>query len=309
MINKQSNVYTILYITIMVILVGAVLAITATSLKPRQQENAQADKKSQILQAVHISTTRATVIEDFNKYITSQIVVNAAGDEIEGADAFSIDVAAEAKKDSADRMLPVYICVLPEAGKKYILPLAGMGLWGPIWGYVAFNEDGSTIYGAFFDHQGETPGLGAEITKPAFTDRFEGKQVFKNGNFYPIEVVKAGQKPLNSNVDYVDGVSGGTITSKGVSAMFDNCLKPYRNWLDKIAHGSATPVITVNGEVLPTYTGDNIPQQVIDGQTIEPATGDLRAQINDIKAAERDRVKADAAAETAIAKKLTGDAN
>ena len=95
MINKQSNVYTIVYITVLVIVVGAALAFTSMSLKDRQNENAQADKKSQILQSVHISTTRATVIADFEKYITKQLVVNTKGEEISGVEAFGIDVAAE----------------------------------------------------------------------------------------------------------------------------------------------------------------------------------------------------------------------
>lgn len=248
MINKQSNVYTIVYITVLVIVVGAALAFTSMSLKDRQNENAQADKKSQILQSVHIPTTRATVIADFEKYITKQLVVNSKGEEISGVEAFGIDVAAEAKKPADQRQLPVYVCQLPDAGTKYILPLAGMGLWGPIWGYVSFDDDGSTIYGAFFDHQGETPGLGAEITKPAFTDQFPGRQLFKNGNFYPIEVVKKGQKPLNPDVDFVDGISGGTITSKGVGSMFDNCLHPYRAWLETLA---AAPVSGADGNVQP----------------------------------------------------------
>lgn len=233
MINKQSNVYTIVYITAMVIVVGALLAFTSIALKDRQEENTQADKKSQILQAVHIATSRASVIADFDKYITDQLVVNDKGEVIEGENAFSVDVASEAKKPIAERLLPIYVCQLPDAGTKYILPLAGMGLWGPIWGYVAFDDDCSTIYGAFFDHQGETPGLGAEIAKPEFTNQFPGQKVFKGEDFYPIEVVKAGQKPLNPNVDYVDGISGGTITSKGVGAMFENCLTPYRAWLEK----------------------------------------------------------------------------
>lgn len=240
MINKQSNVYTIVYITVMVIVVGAVLAFTSIALKERQQENAQADKKSQILQAVHISTTRSSVIADFEKYIVDQIVVNDKGEQLQGKEAFAVDVAAQAKLPASERQLPVYVCQLPEAGTKYILPLSGMGLWGPIWGYVAFDADGSTIYGAFFDHQGETPGLGAEITKPAFTGQFPGREVFKGADFYPIEVVKAGQKPLNPDVDYVDGISGGTITSKGVGAMFDNCLTPYRAWLEKVGRGAAS---------------------------------------------------------------------
>lgn len=266
MINKQSNVYTIVYITVLVIVVGAALAFTSMALKDRQNENKQADKKGQILEAVHISSTRETVIEDFNKYITRQFVVNSNGEEVDGVDAFNIDVAAQVKLPVEQRQLPVYECKLPEAGTKYIIPLAGMGLWGPIWGYIAFDANGSTIYGAFFDHQGETPGLGAEITKPAFTDQFEGLNVFKEGNFYPVEVVKKGQKPLNADVDFVDGISGGTITSKGVSAMFNDCLTPYKAWLEKLADadtadaapaadGSRTfELIDPNGQVIDTIT-------------------------------------------------------
>ena len=92
-------------------------------------------------------------------------------------------------------------------------------------------SDGTTVYGAFFAHQGETPGLGAEITKPAFTDQFRGKQMFKDDQFVPVTVVKKGQVP-QGNQDYVDGISGGTITSKGVAAMLDDCLSPYKAFLE-----------------------------------------------------------------------------
>ena len=234
MINKQSNAYTIIYITVMVIIVGAALAFTAMSLKDKQTENADADKMRQILQSVHLTTERSTVVEDYKKYITSTCVVNSLGETVEGADAFAINVAVEAKKPAGERMLPVYICTLPDAGTKYIIPLAGMGLWGPIWGYVSLDSDGTTVYGAFFDHQGETPGLGAEITKPAFTDQFNGKQMFKTGIFLPITVVKKGQLP-QGDMDYVDGISGGTITSKGVGAMLDECLQPYKAYLESLS--------------------------------------------------------------------------
>ncbi len=304
MINKQSNVYTIVYISVMVIVVGAVLAITAMALKDRQQENVQADKKSQILQAVHIATDRQSVIADFEKYIVDQLVVNNKGEQIDGT-AFDIDVATEAKKPVDERKLPVYICELPDAGTKYIIPLAGMGLWGPIWGYVAFDADGSTIYGAFFDHQGETPGLGAEITKSAFTDQFNGRQVFKGTNFYPIEVVKAGQKPMNPEVDYVDGVSGGTITSKGVGAMFDNCLSPYRAWLEK---AGAKKGISANFEILKAgegKTANQIRRLTADDVQVADNPGaltQLAATISEV-----DEVSADAAAaaDRTLAAKVT----
>lgn len=234
MINKQSNVYTIVYITVMVLIVGTALAFTAMSLKDKQVENANADKMKQILASVHITSDRSAVVDDYNRYITSTLVINDRGEEIAGADAFAIDVAAEAKKAVGERLLPVYICSLPEKGTKYILPMAGMGLWGPIWGYVSIDDDGTTIYGAFFDHSGETPGLGAEITKPAFTDQFDGKNILKDGRFLPVAVVKKGQLPQGAE-DYVDGISGGTITSKGVGAMLDDCLSPYQTYLGRIA--------------------------------------------------------------------------
>lgn len=304
MINKQSNVYTIVYITVMVIVVGAVLALTSMALKDRQTENAQADKKSQILQSVHVATTRATVIGDFDKYITRQLVVNSQGEEIQGVEAFDIDVAAEAKKPMEERQLPVYVCELPDAGTKYILPLAGMGLWGPIWGYVSFNEDGSTIYGAFFDHSGETPGLGAEITKEAFTDQFADKQVFKGADFYPIEVVKAGQKPMNPAVDYVNGISGGTITSKGVGAMFDNCLQPYRAWLEKVGRGSrALTGVFSGGVITPDENGRfQMPvRQLTASDLVESSNQnlDIRATVSEVNEV--------AAREEAIADKHVSD--
>lgn len=234
MINKQSNVYTIVYITVLVVVVGAALAFTAMSLKEKQQDNARADKMGQILQAVRLTYPADEVIDAFQDYITDQYVVNSAGEKVAGVEAFNVDVAAEAKKPADERLLPVYVCTLPDAGTKYILPLAGMGLWGPIWGYVSFDADGSTIYGAFFDHQGETPGLGAEIAKPAFSDQFRGLSVEKDGRFVPVTVVKKGQKP-DGEMDYVDGISGGTITSLGVASMLDGCLTPYKAYLESLS--------------------------------------------------------------------------
>ncbi len=231
--NKQSNVYTIIYIVVLVIVVGAALALTSLSLRDKQQENAAADKMRQILASVRIVPEKKNIVSDFGKYIVSQEIATLSGEASEG-DAFAIDVAKESKLPDSERQLPVFICRMADGALKYILPVYGSGLWGPIWGYVAFDADGTTIYGAYFAHQGETPGLGAEIEKPAFCNKFEGKQVFKNGQFLPIAVVKAGQKPMNGE-DYVDGVSGGTITSKGVGTMLDNCLTPYQKYLKNIS--------------------------------------------------------------------------
>ena len=231
--NKQSNTYTILYIIVLVLVVGSALALTAMALKPRQQENADADKKRQILASVHITADQQDITSTFDKYVTDQFIVNEAGERI-GDNVFAVNVATESKLAPEKRELPVYVCTRADTGdKKSILPVYGAGLWGPIWGYVALDADGSTVYGAYFAHQGETPGLGAEIEKPAFSDQFEGKQMFKGDNYLPVTVVKAGQKPLGDE-DYVDAVSGGTITSKGVAAMLSDCLTPYKNFLETL---------------------------------------------------------------------------
>lgn len=233
MINKESKLYTIVYIIVLVVVVGSALAFTAISLKGRQIQNANADKMRQILASVRIEAPADSITDYYGRYITETFVVNEAGEKIENVDAFAVNVSKQISQSANERLLPVYVCTTPDAGTKYILPLYGAGLWGPIWGYVSVNEDGSTIYGAYFAHQGETPGLGAEIEKPLFSNQFEGKQLFKNGTFMPIAVVKAGQAPTTGE-DYVDGISGGTITSKGVGAMIDNCLTPYQNFLKNL---------------------------------------------------------------------------
>lgn len=229
--NKQSNVYTVIYIIVLVLIVGTGLALAALSLKSRQTANADNDKRRQILASVGVTVSPDEIDGEFNRLIVSQIVINEAGDSI-GDNAFAVDVKNQSKVPADKRLLPLYVCKI-DGSTKYIIPLYGAGLWGPLWGYVSLNENCSTIYGAFFDHEGETPGLGAEITKPEFYGQFKGKELFKNGQFLPVAVVKKGQKPAGDE-DYVDGISGGTITSKGVGAMLDSSLTPYKAYLNQL---------------------------------------------------------------------------
>lgn len=230
MINKESKTYTLLYIIVMVLVVGVGLALTAIFLKDKQTENANADKMRQILSSARIEAPADSVVQYYERYVTETRVIDSNGAAIDGVEAFDVNVSAQVRVTAAERQLPVYVCTLDDGSRKYILPLYGAGLWGPIWGYICVDADGETVYGAYFAHQGETPGLGAEIEKASFSDQFQGHKLFKNGTFMPIEVVKAGQRPT-SDADYVDGISGGTITSKGVDAMIDNCLSPYANFL------------------------------------------------------------------------------
>lgn len=226
--NKQGNTYTLIYIAVLVCIVGAALAWVSLALKPRQEDNVKIDKMQQMLSSIHIASDKTNAIELYKKYIVDSYIIDSKGNRVEG-DAFEVSMAAEVKKTPKERKLPVFVCNVDKS-TKYILPVYGAGLWGPIWGYVSVNEDGNTIYGAYFSHQGETPGLGAEIAHEEFSNQFKDKQLFKDGEFKSIAVEKKGQKPVNG-ADYVDGISGGTITSKGVQTMLQSCLSCYTSFL------------------------------------------------------------------------------
>ncbi|MFV0396709.1 MAG: NADH:ubiquinone reductase (Na(+)-transporting) subunit C [Bacteroidales bacterium] len=226
-INTSGNLYTIIYSAVMVIVVAAVLAYTALSLKPLQLKNVEIDKKKQILSSILIPSTAEDAETKYSQFIVDSYVVNESGEKVEG-DAFSVELESEIKKAAADRKLPVFVAKT-DNGDKLVLPVRGAGLWGPLWGYVSLNEDNSTVYGVYFSHKGETPGLGAEIDKEFFQAEFKGKQIIKDGKVVSIAVMKKGQTAAGQ--DQVDAISGGTITSKGVEDMLKACLVPYEKFL------------------------------------------------------------------------------
>ena len=229
--NRNGNTYTVLYAAIMVILVAAILATVSMALKNRQVRNIEIEKKQSILASVNIASTAADAEKLYAEKIVSQFVVNIKGDKVDG-DAFNVDLKKErSKKDHNDMLLPVFECKTDD-GLKYVIPVRGTGLWGPIWGYVSLNEDMNSIYGAKFDHQGETPGLGAEISTKLFQDQFKGKTLFDNsGKLVSITVAKVGQEAPPEHK--VDGISGGTITSKGLEKMLSDDFTYYEEFLKK----------------------------------------------------------------------------
>ncbi len=234
-----SNTYIFVFASAMVIVVAALLSFVAEELKPLQERNIELEKKSDILASVEMTEgvedaeDQGALIEElFSTYIADSYVVNAQGEVQEGKDAFEIteNIENEMDKPAEERNLPLF--VFEDGGeKKYIIPVRGKGLWGPIWGYVALQNDFNTIRGTVFDHRAETPGLGAEINTDWFEDAFIGKTIFENGEFVSVKVVKGGSDP--SAMHSVDGISGGTITSKGVEDMLFNSLKPYVSYFKK----------------------------------------------------------------------------
>lgn len=220
----QSNRYIFLYASAMVVLVALVLSGAATLLRPLQERNMRIEKMQNILATINIKAPKADAETLFNKHITGTRIVDHRGNELEG-DAFEVDLQDENRKELADRQLPLFLAEVDGEGF-VIVPIRGNGLWGPIWGYVGLASDLTTIVGANFDHASETPGLGAEIADQEFQEQFPGKKIFdQQGNFRPVRVVKGSAPPDDPHA--VDGISGGTITSNGVTNMLRDGLAVY----------------------------------------------------------------------------------
>ena len=231
--DRNSNTYTFIFAIIMVIVVGTALAYTATSLAPLQSKNVLQEKMQNILATIGIESDREGAPAKYEKYIEKALVLNNKGEVKEGMDAFSVDLAKELDKPVEEQSFPLYIANVD--GKKfYIIPLRGAGLWDAIWGYVSLKEDINTIAGATFDHKGETPGLGAEITKPYFSQKFTNEKIFDaDGNLVGVSVVKGYTDAGNKDDNKVDSISGATITSVGVSNMISERLKHYLAYFKK----------------------------------------------------------------------------
>lgn len=226
-VNKNS--YTFIFSAILVVVVAGLLAFVSESLKPMQKENVRIEKMQNILASVGMESTPENAGEKFEQYIVDQKMLDSEGNVVSATsiDPFDVDVVQQYKAVAVDeRQYPLFI--FEENGaKKYIVPLAGKGLWGPIWGYISFENDMNTVYGTTFDHKSETPGLGAEINTDGFQDKFIGKTIFdQSGDFVSVNVVKGGTD-VSGEKHKIDGISGGTITSKGVGEMIDRTLKVY----------------------------------------------------------------------------------
>ena len=256
--NKNSNTYQILYAAVMVLLVGTVLAFIYMALKPKQNENIANDTRKQILSALHIASPGdAQVKETYEKYVIQDLLVDAQGNITDSAKnvAFDVPMKKNVKLPVAERQLPVMKCRMDDGSIKYVLPVYGAGLWGPIWGYVAVNDDGNTIYGANFSHEGETPGLGARIAEQPFQDEFKDKHLFMDGKFTSVAVLKRGQKATNG-AEQIDALTGATITSRGVSDMLVDCLTPYEGFLKKLQGVNEIP----EPAATESETNDNQPE-------------------------------------------------
>ncbi|WP_055434965.1 Na(+)-translocating NADH-quinone reductase subunit C [Lacinutrix algicola] len=238
-VNTDKNSYTIIFAVAMVVIVGSLLAFTASSLKPNIEENKRMEKQQNILYAMGVNGNEGTgditfvstdkVAGEFSTYIKEQLVIENGVAKVDDQ-AYLIDVKKEQAKakNGGTRRLPLFIG--EKDGKtSYIVPIRGKGLWDAIWGFVALDKN-MVVQGAFFDHAGETPGLGANIKQRYFMDDFDGEKLLNDaGAFKGITVAKGNNDPKNLIKDdnEVDALAGATITGDGVSAMIKKDLKLY----------------------------------------------------------------------------------
>lgn len=246
---RQSNAYIIIFSTITTVLVGGLLATASQLLKPAQERSMELDTKRQILGAVMTLKPGDDVLEIYKKRITS-VVVNSKGEEMvrtsnTGDTIFAedLELGREFRFTPDKRALPVFVFHKEESNEAeaYIFPVYGNGLWDNIWGYIALETDLETIKGARFDHEGETPGLGARITEIDIQERFIGKKIYnKVGQFISVSMLKGERNPSDKlDEHHVDGMSGATLTGIGVNEMIQNYFSYYDAYIKKLKNQTA----------------------------------------------------------------------
>jgi len=242
--DTNKNSYTLVYTIVMVVAIAFLLSFVSDALRDRQIANIELDQKRQIVSALNTpdhqlnmtgraSVRRERIVDYYNRLIVGGLVVNLQGEVLEESKeqalAYALDIARQMAQDPEDRRLPVFIAEV-NGQRKYIFALRGRGLWGPIWGYIALNDDMNTIFGAFFGHAAETPGLGSQIAEDDFQNEFIGKSIMNARNeLVSVAVVRAGTRVADR--DQVDALTGGTITSRAVGTMLFESLSQYENFL------------------------------------------------------------------------------
>jgi NADH:ubiquinone oxidoreductase, Na(+)-translocating, C subunit len=224
--NTNSNVYTIVYASVMVIIAAFLLAFVASVLKSPQEANIANDKRGQILSSLNIRNVN-DVTDEYNKVILHDLILDANGQVIKEDGGFQVESKDITAKNPADKKLPLYVAKVNN-DTIYVVPLYGRGLWGGISGYLALKKDFDTVFGSYFTHESETAGLGARIVEEEFQEKFIGKKAFSDSTFQKIALVLS--KKIENPEHEVDAITGATLTSNGVSEMFQTSLLPYQKF-------------------------------------------------------------------------------
>ena len=230
--KTNSNSYTIIYSAVIVVIVAFLLAFVFQALKPMQDANVALDKKKQILNSLNIrDLSNEEADAKYKEVVIADEVIDEKGKIVEAGTQGGEKAGFKLEsKDYKAGKLALYICKI-NGSRKYVIPVYGMGLWGPISGYIALNEDKATVYGAYFNHESETAGLGAEIKdNVAWQEKFQGKKVFTSGDDKTIAL--GVEKNVTDPATQVDAVTGATLTSNGVRDMLHEALGKYLTFLN-----------------------------------------------------------------------------
>ena len=230
---RQSNTYIVLYSAAITVVCGGLLAFAAVSLKDKQDANIAMEQKKNILSSVLTLKEEDNIDSIYLKKVRG-FVIDFDGNVKEGLKPEQVKVAVEYKKAPKERLLPVYEFRNDSNKVEYaVMPVYGYGLWNNIWGFVAVKSDFNTVQGVKFQHAGETPGLGARIESEEIQERFKGKSIFENGSLTSIVIQKGEGNDYSANAHKVDGMSGATLTGKGVNNMLKDYLACYEKYLKK----------------------------------------------------------------------------
>lgn len=238
---RQSNLYIILYAVAITVVCGGLLAFASQSLKPLQDANVELERKQNILSTV-MELKKGDDINKIYSERVKELVIGFDGNVKEGVVASTIIIAAEYKKKPEDRLLPLYEFrnqADPTKLDNVVLPVYGFGLWNDIWGFVALEQDLNSVKGVKFQHKGETPGLGARIESEEIQARYKGKSIFDGDVLSSIVMQKGEGMDYSSDSHKVDGMSGATLTAKGVNNMLLDYFSSYKNYLKKNQQNSS----------------------------------------------------------------------
>lgn len=232
----QSNLYIVIYAAVLTIVCGGLLALASEGLKEKQQYNVALEQKKNILATV-VELQDGQDINDLYSKRVKEFVMDFQGDIKEGIKPQDVNLAAEYKKPADQRLLPVYEFKNESDSSKIdyvVLPVYGFGLWNDIWGFIALESDMNTIRGVKFDHKGETPGLGARIASDVdLQARYKGKSIYEDNKLVSVTMMKGEGNDYEDEPHKVDGMSGATLTAKGVNSMLQDYLSSYENYLKK----------------------------------------------------------------------------
>lgn len=233
--KTNSNSYTIIYSIVLVLIVAFMLAFVFQALKPAQDTNVQLDQQKQILFALNQDRdmTDQKARELWKEMIVADDIIDADGKLVEAGKQGGTEAGFKLNsKDAKEGRLALFRCKV-DGETKYVIPIYGNGLWGPINCFIAINGDKTTVFGIYFNHESETAGLGAEIKDNAsWQAKFKGKHLFAGNERQKISLSVL--KKITDNNTQVDAVTGATLTSNGVTEMFQaekGGLQPYVKFL------------------------------------------------------------------------------